>query len=980
MFVAACGGTAAPPSAPAPQPVAIDRDWVNETLERLTLREKAAQLVVPRIPGAYLPFESDAFERVRGWVEREKIGGVIVTLGPPVAMATKLNVLQRLADVPLLVTADMEHGPGQILNGGVILPYGLDNGSGTRFPPLMALGATGDTSLAYALGRITALEGRAAGVHVTFAPVVDVNNNPDNPIINTRSYGADPDLVARMAAAHVRGIQDHGMIATAKHFPGHGDTGTDSHIELPVITVDAARADSVELMPYRAAIDAGVGAVMSAHIAFPALTRDTVPATLSRAILTGLLREDLGFNGLVYTDAMDMGAIVRRWGNTSAPVMALQAGADLLLQVMPNDVPLVIDEVVAAVRDGRLSEARLDASVRRLLEAKARLGLNEERLVDVEALASVVGARSHVAWADEVAQRSITLVRDRQRLVPMRARRVLSIAYTDDIDPFAGRTFHRTLAERLGGLRTMLLDREHVAAEYTRIRAMADSADIVVFAPFIRVTAGKAGLALPTSLAALIDSLATVRPTVAVSFGNPYVLAQLPSVSSYVLAWGQWDAPQRAAALALTGRAAITGRLPIPLPGEAMIGDGLTVLPDTARAIPSSPLRNGSAGARPSLPLVEPAMAGMDARLGAVVDSIVLTALTEGAAPGAAVAVGRDGRIVHLEGYGTLDRSGARVTDSTIYDLASLTKVVATTTALMMLVDDGLIALDDPVSRHIPEWTGDAAKMRVTIRQLLTHEGGLAAFAPLWRRYRGTRPYIAHIAALPLEYAPGTRTVYSDFGAIMLGAIVERVSGRRLDEFAQQRIFGPLGMRDTGFNPIWWVDSGTNGLSDDDAAEAALLARIAPTEVDTLFRERLVRGNVHDENAYAMGGVAGHAGLFSSARDLAVFAQLMLGEGEVGGVRLIRAETVRAFTRRQSERSSRALGWDTPAPRSSAGDHLSAGSFGHTGFTGTSLWIDPERRIFVILLANRVYPSRDNQRHIPLRRALADAVALAVQN
>ncbi|MGH7449429.1 MAG: glycoside hydrolase family 3 protein, partial [Longimicrobiales bacterium] len=333
---------------------------------------------------------------MRYWVRELGIGGVIVTVGPPLEMAVKLNMLQDMAAVPLLVSADMEHGPGQALNAGTILPYGLDNGGATRFPPLMGLGASGEERFAYELGRITALEGRAAGVHVTFSPVVDVNNNPGNPIINTRSYGADPALVSRMAAAHVRGIQDHGMLATAKHFPGHGDTGTDSHVDLPFITVDKARADSVELPPYRAAFDAGVAAVMSAHIAFPAMTGDSVPATLNARLLTGLLRDELGFDGMVFTDALDMGAIVDGWGAGMSGVLALKAGADVLLQMLPDDVPVVIDAVVDAVQRGELTESRIDASVLRILRAKEQLKLHETARVEIERMPEILGTAAHL--------------------------------------------------------------------------------------------------------------------------------------------------------------------------------------------------------------------------------------------------------------------------------------------------------------------------------------------------------------------------------------------------------------------------------------------------------------------------------------------------------------------------------------------------------------------------------------------------------
>lgn len=591
VLVVACAACAAPPiRAPAATPVPAAAEelvapsispteeaaaWVDSTMARLSVREKVGQLVVPRISGDYAAEGSRRFARVRRWVEEDGIGGVIVSAGPPLEIAAKLNTLQRLADVPLLVTADMEHGPGQILRGGTVLPSGIDNGGATRFPPLMALGATGEVRFAYELGRITALEARAAGVHMAFAPVVDVNNNPANPIINVRSYGADPQAVARFGVAHTRGLQDNGMLATAKHFPGHGDTGRDSHIEPLVIAVDRARADSVELVPFRAAVDADVAAVMSAHIAFPALTGDRVPATLNPKLLTGLLREDFGFDGLIFTDALDMGAIVQQFAPEAAPVLAVWAGADMLLQVMPDDVSLVIDALTAAIREGRLSEDRLDASVRRVLEAKTRVGLHRHRTVDLEEVNDVLATDDHVAIAQEAADRSITLVRDADGLVPLRAARILSIVYSDDYDPFVGRTLQRTLYAGNEGVRTVRIDERSEPAALSALAARADSFDIVVFSPFISVSAYKGGLALPERIATLVNGMAARTPLVVASFGNPYLLAQLPAVQAYLIAWGQWETPQIAAARALLGQIDITGMLPIPLPAGYPIGHGI---------------------------------------------------------------------------------------------------------------------------------------------------------------------------------------------------------------------------------------------------------------------------------------------------------------------------------------------------------------------------------------------------------------------
>ena len=376
----------------------------------------------------------------------------------------------------------------------------------------------------------------------------------------------------------------------------------------------------------------------------------------------------------------------------------------------------------------------------------------------------------------------------------------------------------------------------------------------------------------------------------------------------------------------------------------------------------------------------DPASVGMAADLGARLDSIVSVGIAQGAAPGVALAVGRWGRLVHLRGYGRIDvaADAPMVTDSTLFDMASLTKVVATTTAAMILEDEGRLNLDAPVHTYLPELDAPA-KAAITVRMILTHRGGFEAFAPLWREYRGRAAFLRQINARPLAYVPGDSTVYSDWDFVLTGLIIERITGMPLDEFLASRVWQPLHMRDTGYNPL---SSGPMPLDSDCTAafraDHPLLNRIAVTEMDTVYRHTHVHGVVHDENACALGGVAGHAGLFSSARDLAVFCQMLLDGGQYGGARLIRPNTVARWTARQTHTSSRALGWDTPTPGSSAGRYFSTRSFGHTGFTGTSIWIDPERGLFVVLLTNRVDPTRRNMRHEALRRDIADAVQAAI--
>ena len=382
----------------------------------------------------------------------------------------------------------------------------------------------------------------------------------------------------------------------------------------------------------------------------------------------------------------------------------------------------------------------------------------------------------------------------------------------------------------------------------------------------------------------------------------------------------------------------------------------------------------------PTLVSADPASVGMAHDLGARLDSIVSVAMSQGAAPGVALAVGRYGRLVHLRSYGHIDvaSDSPPITDSTMFDMASLTKVVATTTAAMILEDEGRLDLDAPVHNYLPE-LNDTAKARITVRMIITHSAGFEAFSPLWREHRGRADYLAQINTRPLVYNPGDSVIYSDWDFVLAGLIIERITGMTLDQFVATRVWQPLHMRDTGFNPL---SSGTMPADSDCTsafrADNPLLNRIAVTEMDTAYRHMKIHGIVHDENACALGGVAGHAGLFSSARDVATFVQMLMNGGEYGGVRLIQPTTVARWTARQSNHSSRALGWDTPSERSSAGIYFSPRSFGHTGFTGTSIWVDPERSVFVVLLTNRVNPTRANLRHEALRRDIANAVQAAI--
>ena len=571
--------------------VAVQRapaDWVDSVLASLSLREKAAQMVWPTVFGDYSSSDSQQWETLRRLIQEERVGGFTVSVGSPVEIAVKLDAMQRMSRVPLMFGADFEFGAGYRARGGWFLPNGIDLGGAVVFPPQMALGATGDTSLAYDQGRVTALEGRALGVHVAYAPILDVNNNPANPVINTRSYGEDPVLAGRLGAAFVRGLQEHGMIATGKHFPGHGDTEVNSHLALPVVGVTRARLDTVELVPFRASVAAGVGAIMTFHGAMPALDSTGAPGTLSRKVLGDLLRGDLDFEGVVISDAMDMRGVLDKYGAVEAAIRAVDAGADVLIQ--PLDVRQTIDAVVQGVTSGRYDEARIDASVRRLLDAKRRVGLDRRRSVPIDSVRFVVGDSDHVAIARTIAERSITLVRDSLRQLPLsrlpRSRRVLSITLARRADLAAGGAFDAELRRHFSTVRSELVNADAPAnAEWERLLRVARPFDVVVVSSYVSHAWNATSADAPKEFANFVSSLVRARKRpIVVSLGNPYLLQQLRGVPAYLIAWSGISPSQRAAARALLGTNAITGRLPIRIPPSTSIGAGLMRGVDSASA------------------------------------------------------------------------------------------------------------------------------------------------------------------------------------------------------------------------------------------------------------------------------------------------------------------------------------------------------------------------------------------------------------
>lgn len=570
-----------------------DDRWVAATLKKMTLDEKVGQLIVSSFRAEYLSTDSDDYEALVKSIQDYKIGGFhvfggtepvpdvllaahygTVTLGQPLAAASILNRLQAIAPYPLLVTADFETGAGFRLEGA------------TGFPRNMAFGAAGDERLAYEAGRITAVESRAIGVHVNFAPVVDVNNNPRNPVINTRSYGEDPERVGKLGASYIRGLQGAGMLATLKHFPGHGDTDVDSHLGLPIIKDPRESLEKTEFPPFKAGIAAGAGAIMTAHIEMPALDpTPATPTTLSAPIVTGVLRRDLGFGGLVYTDSMGMAGVTALYTPGEAAVRAIKAGNDIVLH-SPDD-GAAFAGIKAAVQSGEIPAAQLDASVERVLRAKAQAGLHRTRAVNLDALPNIVGGRAHQAVADDVSQRSITLVKDQKDNVPLKVARDAQILYLSILDSpgnwriaAPSRSFIPELKQRWRNVTSVELSERSTADEVELVRAMAPRYDAVVASVFVRASSGSGRMDLPANMQNLLRTIARQTdqggaPFVAVLFGNPYTATFLQDVPAILLTYDFYDRPERSAVRALAGEAPITGTLPIGLPGVAERGAGL---------------------------------------------------------------------------------------------------------------------------------------------------------------------------------------------------------------------------------------------------------------------------------------------------------------------------------------------------------------------------------------------------------------------
>jgi beta-N-acetylhexosaminidase len=937
--------------------------WVKKKFRKLSKDERIAQLMIIR---AHSNLGPDHIAEVTQLIRKYNVGGLCFFQGGPVRQALLTNRYQAMAKTPLMISIDAEWGLGMRLDSVI------------SYPRQLMMGATPDAQLIYRFGKAVGEQCKRMGIHVNYAPVVDVNNNPLNPVINDRSFGEDKYKVTLFGVAYMKGLQDVRVMATAKHFPGHGDVSVDSHKDLPVINKSRSQLDDLELYPFSELIKAGVGSIMTAHLSIPAIdTTTNLPSSLSSLNVTGILRNDLHFKGITFTDALEMQGVAKFFPKGDASVMSLIAGNDMLC--LPGDIPGSIAKVKEAIRDGKLTWDDIDQKVKKVLLAKYHLGLANFEPIQTENLLADLNAPTN-AIRQLVSEGALTLLKkENPSVFPIaKGKKIAYItigaaaentisnrmktAYNADVYLFGSKA---QVGAQLMDDRTSIIpadksDSAGAVQLINTIRQKNYDAVVIGLHNYSRRPANNFGLS--NASVYLLNGLQQSN-TITVVFGNPYAIKNIHNATNLIAAYEDDELTQEAAVKLLEGTVQPKGKLPVTVSDNLKFGDGIVYNHYFAPAPPAS--------------------LGLNAVALDKIETIAKDAIDKGAMPGCVVLVAKDGKIAYHKafGYTNFDRKEPVTTDM-VYDLASVTKISATTVSVMKLYEEGKIDLEKTLGDYLT-WTRGTDKAPLKLSDILLHQAGLNPFIPFYREVIDTAtgdPYPQYFSTVKDEMhayrvaeglylrndwedtlykrilqskltAPD-KYVYSDNDFIFLGKIVEAVSGKPLNEYARETFYVPLHMTTTTFRP----------------RELMPLDMIVPTEEEKHFRRQLIRGDVHDEGAAMFGGVAGHAGLFSNAYDLAQLYQLLLNGGELNGVRLLQKATIDKFTAYNSSISRRGLGFDKPEkdnatrkePYPSAS--VSPETFGHTGFTGTCVWVDPKTNLVYIFLSNRVTPTRNNNK------------------
>ncbi len=922
--------------------------WVDSLMQKLTPKERIAQLI---LVAAYSNRGPEHKKEILKLVRKQKIGGMVFFQGDPITQAELMNDYQLVSEVPLIGAIDAEWGLGMRLDNTISFPY------------QMSLGAVQDDSLIYKMGVEVGKQIKRSGLHINLAPVVDVNNNPDNPVINYRSFGEDRDNVAEKAKAYMLGMQSQNVLTTAKHFPGHGDTDTDSHYALPQINHNLKRLDSLEMYPFKKMIDAGIGGVMVAHLDIPALDSTGVPSTLSKRIISHFLKDSLNFNGLVVTDAMNMKGVTQGKEPGVVDKDAILAGNDLL--EFTEDVPRAIEEVQKAIKQGLISQKQIDERVRKVLAVKQWVGLNELKPIKIKNIEKDLNNPQANLINRELAEASVTLLNN--ELLPLKRLDTLKT-----ISISVGAEQETKFQESLSLYNAV--DHFQLAAkasqqEIDSIKSLLKDYNLKIVGVHDNSIRPQNNINFSEAIQEFLAELWNENNVITAVFKNPYTLNKMKNVeNSAVLieSYQDSDLSEDVAAQLIFGGIGASGKLPVSIGDKYKVGDGID-LESIGR-----------------FHYTVPEAVGMNSEvLVPQIDSLMQEAINNKAIPGGVILVAKNGQVLMHKAYGFHQYSDTvKVRKDDLYDLASVTKISSALPAIMKLYDEDKFDLEASIDDYIPYFK-NSNKEGIPFRQILAHQARFKPWIPYWKntlRKNGSfkwntfkkdssarfpvkisddlwlhRNYKHQIfkAIKKSELEDEAKYKYSGLLFYLLPTIVENLSGEDFRKYIRSNFYAPLGATTLGYNPMERFD----------------LDRIVPTESDFFFRHQVIHGRVHDEGAIMMGGVSANAGLFSTANDLAKLMQMYLDMGEYAGERYISEETLKEFTKTQfpDNDNRRALAFDKPnleyiGEDNNTAKDASTDSFGHTGFTGTMVWMDPQEDLLYVFFSNRVLPTRENTR------------------
>lgn len=930
--------------------------WVDSVYNSLTEDERIGQLFMVDV---WTMRDSSHYNYVESLVRDYKVGGLIFFKGSPYKQATLTNHFQSKSRVPLLIGIDGEWGLSMRLDSTPV------------YPRQMVLGASANPDLVYEMGLSIGSQCKRMGIHFNFAPDVDVNNNANNPVINDRSFGENKYTVAKLGAAYARGLQDMHIIASAKHFPGHGDTETDSHYGLPVIKADRKRLDSLELYPFKKLIDENVMSVMVAHLNIPALDTSNTPSSLSKPIITDLLRKEMGFEGIIITDALNMKGVADLYPPGEVAARALLAGNDILLFV--ENVPASMAKIKEHLLDSSLTWAQIERSCKRVLLAKYWSGLNKYEPIELTNLTQDLNLGDAPLMINKAIKNSIIVAKNLDDIIPIKNPELYKIATVgvgiQQLTAFQEMCLNYCRSDYFS------IDKADKNFNFDSLYLALENYNLVIVSlhSTSRFVSRKLGLTQP-QIDFVNRIIQSQRKVVLVCNGNPYILNSFQNARNVIVSYEDLEQYNQLAAQVLFGGIAAKGKMPVSVGQAFPLGSGINtqVLDRFSYVMPQEADLNSDAFFK--------------------LDSIANQAITKGATPGCQILVAKQGKVVYQKsfGYQTYDNISA-VKNHHLYDVASLTKVLATTVAIMHLYDEHKIKLEDKLSTYLPMLQG-TNKDEITVHDVLLHQAGLMAYIPIYKStlvngkpnpiiYQPTKDSIYSIqiapnlymhqdyeqfvwdAILNSEVKPKGNYVYSDLGFILLRKAIENITQMPFDKYVTEHIYKPLNLANLTFNPLGKVN----------------IDWVVPTEMDTFFRWQLVNGTVHDQTAAMLGGISGHAGLFASANDVAIIMQMLLNGGEYGGKRILKESTVNTFTKKHGK-SRRGLGFDKPETdikkASPTSKQCSPYTFGHTGFTGTCAWVDPKSKLVFVFLSNRVHPSSENKKLIEMniRTNLQDAI------